>query len=126
MSFEAVRSTLTLRKPAAPTTPKMPPVPESAPVAALSAVPPAAPTPTPARAVPIEQFFAIWSPTELRPHYRHATLEDAQTEAARLRRIAPSKTFLIYELRLIRESEEQKADGNEAAAPAAAPTGDFR
>ena len=47
------------------------------------------------------RFWFVWSPQAVRPKKRHATAEAAQTEAARLRGIAPERQFLVYEARRI-------------------------
>jgi hypothetical protein len=103
--------TLRERRPSIPTPPASPPASMLVPVAAPNTV-------------LREKFWFNWSPTELCPKRRYATLESARAEAVRWRSIAPHKEFLTYEARLVTESEEQKANGNEAAAPAAAPAGD--
>ena len=46
--------------------------------------------------VDLAEFYFVWCPTEHAPKRRHRTLESAQTEAARLRSIAPTKLFHVY------------------------------
>jgi hypothetical protein len=71
----------------------------------------AAPVSTPAPAsrptdLPIQQFWFVWSPTELCPKRRHPTVTLAVIEAERLGRLAPDKEFLIYEARLVEPNKE--------------------
>jgi hypothetical protein len=51
--------------------------------------------------VPREKFWFVWKVDGMAPRKRHATLKAAQTEAARLRRIAPEAEFLAYEATLV-------------------------
>jgi hypothetical protein len=46
-------------------------------------------------------FWFIWAPDGRRPKKRHATLEAAQHEAARLRALMPKRVFPVFEARLI-------------------------
>jgi hypothetical protein len=57
--------------------------------------PPVRPTATP-RIHVLDEFWFVWCPTEQRPKRQHASLENALTEARRLRQLAPEKEFLIY------------------------------
>ena len=88
------------------TRPKLTLTPKSAPV------PPCAPVAQPiipadqaaaiarreeSRAVPLEIFYLVWAPSRIRPpKYRHATLEAAQAEAARLAALNPATAYLVY------------------------------
>jgi hypothetical protein len=86
------RSKLTL-------TPKSAPVPPCAPVAQPTPADQAAAFARRAEssAVPLELFYLVWAPARKRPpKYRHATLEAAQAEAARLAALNPETAYLVY------------------------------
>jgi len=46
-----------------------------------------------------DHFWFIWCPTQQRPKKRHASVELALAEAARLRHVAPEREFRVYEAR---------------------------
>lgn len=48
-----------------------------------------------------DQAWVIWEPSALRPSRRHSSLESARTEQARLAALHPTKSFLIYEMRIV-------------------------
>ncbi|MGO9994120.1 MAG: hypothetical protein ACLPTF_16620 [Steroidobacteraceae bacterium] len=48
-------------------------------------------------AVPLENFYLVWAPSRKRPpKYRHAALEAAQAEAARLATLNPGTGYFVY------------------------------
>jgi hypothetical protein len=74
--------------------------------------------PAQAEDVPRARFWFVWSPTEWRPHRRHATPESARAEAARLRTLGTGKEFLTYEATVV---TDEAAPTNTDTAPDAAP-----
>lgn len=48
------------------------------------------------RAAPLEAFYIVWARSVGKPKRRHATIEAAQAEAARLRELNPDTEYLVY------------------------------
>lgn len=44
---------------------------------------------------PIEKFWMVWGIQRGMPHYRHASKDDAQTEAKRLAGNSPGELFVV-------------------------------
>jgi hypothetical protein len=51
--------------------------------------------------VPVDVFAFVWKEGGPSPRRRHKSIEGAQREAARLRKLAPDMTFHVYEARLV-------------------------
>lgn len=80
-------------------TPKSAPIPPCAPAAQSIPADQAAALERRAEscAVPLETFYLVWAPSRTKPpKYRHATLETAQAEAARLAALNPDTAYLVY------------------------------
>lgn len=51
--------------------------------------------------VPDEQFWILWNPLNRRPAKRHATLDLALAERARLKEVNPDAEYWMYECRRV-------------------------